>query len=204
MNILVVAATEGEISQLRGIKLVSHKIDFLVTGPGMVATTYTLTRYLQGRKFDLAVNVGLAGTFDRSIEIGQVVDVNTDTLSELGAENDGEFLTLMEIGLDGKDTFHKTGYVNTKTGLLRKVKSITVNTVHGNDSSIEKIIERHKPEIETMEGAAFFYVCEKENIPSIQLRSISNYVEKRNRDAWNIPLALTNLKRSVEKLISEL
>jgi futalosine hydrolase len=44
-----------------------------------------------------------------------------------------------------------------------------------------------------MEGAAFFYVCRQLNVPCIQIRAVSNYVEKRNRDAWNIPLAIKNL-----------
>ena len=79
-----------------------------------------------------------------------------------------------------------------------------MNTVHGNMASIEKVIKKYKPEIESMEGAAFFYVCEKENIPSIQLRAISNYVERRNKDNWNIPLALQNLKLALEKLLSAL
>ncbi len=204
MKILIVAATEGEISALRGLDQGNNTIDFLVTGPGMVATTYELTRFILEKKYDLAINIGLAGSFNRSIKIGDVVEVNTDTFSELGAEDDDQFLSIKEIGLEGKDTFQKTGSIKTPTLYLRKVNSITVNTVHGNDERIEKIIRRHNPEIETMEGAAFFYVCEKENIPSIQLRAISNYVEKRNRDAWNIPLAINNLKLSIEKLLNEL
>ena len=44
-----------------------------------------------------------------------------------------------------------------------------------------------------MEGAAFFYVCLCENIPFLQIRAISNYVEQRNEKNWNIPLAIKNL-----------
>ena len=41
---------------------------------------------------------------------------------------------------------------------LNHVKAITVNTVHGNEDSISKIINRLNPDIETMEGAAIFIV----------------------------------------------
>ena len=203
MKILIVAATEVEISELRSVATDSHKLEFLVTGPGMVSTTYELTRFLRENKFDLAVNCGLAGSFVRTIKIGEVVEVNTDTLSELGAEDDEQFLSLAEIGLEGRNDFQSSARTNSNHD-FKKVKGITVNTVHGNMASIEKVIKKYKPEIESMEGAAFFYVCEKENIPSIQLRAISNYVERRNKDNWNIPLALQNLKLALEKLLSAL
>jgi futalosine hydrolase len=68
-----------------------------------------------------------------------------------------------------------------------------VNKVHGNSLSIENLIKRLDPEIESMEGAAVFYCCEKMSIPAIQVRAISNYVEPRNKDNWKIGLAVKNL-----------
>jgi futalosine hydrolase len=44
-----------------------------------------------------------------------------------------------------------------------------------------------------MEGAAVFYVAQQEKIPALQIRAISNLVEKRNKDNWDIPLAIKNL-----------
>ena len=85
---------------------------------------------------------------------------------------------------------------------MKKVKSITVNTVHGNKKSIAQIIKRLNPDIENMEGAAVFKVCNFFNTTCIQLRSISNYVEKRNKKKWNIPLAIQNLNFEVERIIS--
>ena len=51
-----------------------------------------------------------------------------------------------------------------------------------------------------MEGAAFFQVCEKFNIPCLQIRSVSNKVEKRDLQKWDIDLAVKNLNEEVEKL----
>ena len=53
--------------------------------------------------------------------------------------------------------------------------------------------EKYHPDIETMEGAAFFYVCSREKIPFMALRAVSNIVEPRDREKWNIELALANL-----------
>jgi futalosine hydrolase len=55
-----------------------------------------------------------------------------------------------------------------------------------------------------MEGAAFLFVCENERIPYVQIRAVSNYVEKRNRDAWNIPLALSNLSLKMIEILDAL
>ncbi|KKO19734.1 MAG: hypothetical protein BROFUL_01556 [Candidatus Brocadia fulgida] len=44
-----------------------------------------------------------------------------------------------------------------------------------------------------MEGAAFFYACLMERIPCLQIRTISNYIEDRNKGRWNVPLAIDNL-----------
>jgi len=76
---------------------------------------------------------------------------------------------------------------------LKNVGAITVNTVHGNEASIKKVTERLSPQLESMEGAAFFHACTQMDVPCIQIRAVSNYVEKRNRDSWNIGLAIKNL-----------
>ena len=76
--------------------------------------------------------------------------------------------------------------------------------MHGNENSINNIVERLHPDIESMEGAAVFKVCEEMKIPCIQIRSISNKVEKRNKENWNLDLAISNLNVEVEKIISTL
>jgi len=56
--------------------------------------------------------------------------------------------------------------------------------------------------VESMEGAAFFMACEQFEIPCIQIRAISNKVEKRNTANWDLSLAIKNLNNKVEKIIS--
>jgi futalosine hydrolase len=81
---------------------------------------------------------------------------------------------------------------------LRKVNSITVQLVHGNSMSIDKLLAREETTaLESMEGAAVFYVSNQYKLPVMQIRSISNYVEPRNRSNWNIELAINNLNTSV-------
>ncbi|MBL0259027.1 MAG: futalosine hydrolase [Bacteroidetes bacterium] len=203
MKILLVSATEAELEPFETIWFRKNQVDRLVSGVGMVATAHSLTRELQSKSYDLAINIGLAGSFDRTFKLGEVVRVVEDIFSELGAEDGENILSLKEMGLPGTDILlNLDETMNPHVNKFRKVRGITVNTVHGNEQSIETIKKRLHPQVETMEGAAFFYVCGKEGVSSLQLRAISNYVEKRNREAWDIPLALANLKTAVTDLLN--
>jgi futalosine hydrolase len=66
------------------------------------------------------------------------------------------------------------------------------------------ISEKYHPDIETMEGAAFFYICSRENIPFLAVRAVSNRVEPRNKEKWNIPLAISNLSLKLKEVLMSL
>ena len=86
---------------------------------------------------------------------------------------------------------------------LKKVSGITVNTTHGNNRSVELFKDKFNADIETMEGAAVFYVCLQEQIRFMQIRAVSNYVEERNVANWNIPLAIENLNQKLLEIINQ-
>ncbi len=216
MRVLVVCATHKEIEPLIsdfGISISELEVmrkaktfflkseieipksEILITGVGMTATAFAMGRHLATNKYDLAVNLGIAGSFDRNIALGDVAEITEDTFADLGADDDGEFLSIEQLGF-GTNAYHATAklsdhYVNAQK--LKQATAITVNTVSGNEVSIQKTINRLKPQLESMEGAAFFYACREMNLPCLQIRAVSNYVEKRNRDNWKIGLAIKNL-----------
>ena len=153
MKILIVAATDFELEK---DQFSAHEI--LITGVGILETTLELTKKLALNSYDLVINAGIAGSFDKKIKIGDVVEVTEDILSELGYEEKETFFEFKSFFDTNKFT------VDSKTDLL-KVKSSTVNTMSGNTTTIKKIKNRLNPDIETMEGAAVFRVCNDFNIP---------------------------------------
>ena len=205
MRILVVAATEFEVGDLRSeVGSQKSNIEFLVTGVGMVATAFALGRYFATNQFDLVINLGIAGSFDRSIAMGEVVEVTEDHLSELGAEDDDTFLPIETLGF-GESICKNDTRLSAYTDInIKQVTAITVNTVHGHEPSIKKLATRIQPELESMEGAAFFYACKQTGMPCLQIRAVSNYVEKRNRDAWQIGLAIKNLNSFAIDLLKQM
>lgn len=222
MQLLIVSATEMEVELLRsslGNQVSKNKyyyndlvVDFLITGVGMTATAFALGKYLVNKNYDLAINLGLAGAFDRNLKLGQVVEVISDCFPEMGAENGKEFISISELQLQAANAFpFENALINSnlpeklyQTHRWEKVHGITVNTVHGDEASISKIESMFQPQIESMEGAAFFYACRMMDLPCIQLRSISNFVEKRNKAAWEIDLAIRNLTDDTLFLLNDL
>ena len=192
MKVLIIAATNFEVTSEK-----IRKLNLLISGIGMVNTAISLTKELLQNEYDLVINMGVAGSFSENISLGEVVEVIDDRFSEIGFEDGNRFKEF--TALDICNSYRVEG--KTK---LKKVKAITVNTVHGNENSIEEIVKRLNPDIESMEGAAVFQVCENFGVPCVQIRSISNKVERRDKTDWNISLAIQKLNTKVEKIITEL
>ena len=57
----------------------------------MVNTSIQITKELMQDKYDLVINMGVAGSFSKDYLIGDVVEVVEDNFSELGFENGNDF-----------------------------------------------------------------------------------------------------------------
>ena len=194
MDVLVIAATETEIKPFLGLPAQQRRgLDTLITGVGMVATALALGERLAGNHYDLLLNVGVAGSFDRSIPLGEVVWVVQDTFSELGVEDGDRLIVSGTAGLTSC-TF-RSQYRHQAVSSLRECKGITVNTVHGDERTIDTVVERLAPDTESMEGAAVFQAAQHFGIPVLQVRAISNHVERRNKSNWQLARAIENLNR---------
>ena len=200
------ASSEEGVFQKNGLT-----VRILVTGVGITATAWNLGRYLAVHQPDLALNVGIAGAFDRSLQLGDVVHVISERFGDLGVEeSDGRFSDLFELGLQESS---EPPFVNgllynpaaAEYRFLPPVKGLTVNKVHGSQASIDAIRQKYPDaQVESMEGAAFFYACLQSLIPFLQIRSISNYVEPRNRAGWQLGLAIEALNAALVEMIQSL
>lgn len=211
-RILVVAATGAEAAVLGASDLAreGYEAVTLVTGVGTASTAWELQKWFSaGNTCDLAINIGIAGTYSASIGIGEVVMPVTDCFADSGIEDGDHFLTLFDAGLADRDAFPfvdgwlpaDAGMAARFDGIARAVRAITAGTATGSLATREKMIHRFNPDIETMEGAAFFYICRQLGIPFLALRAISNRVEVRNRKNWDIPLALGNLGVTLGRIL---
>ena len=185
--------SDGTQPRVERYTYADRDVDVLLTGVGMVATAAWCSRVLSASQYDLALNLGVCGSFDPDLEPGTVVHVVKDRIAELGAEDGDAFLAFHDLALPGESELLNPGQANPAIADLPAVRGITVNTVHGNEQSIAAVVQRFHPQVESMEGAAFMYACVIHEVPFAQVRAVSNVVEKRNRDAWKMPEAIANL-----------
>jgi futalosine hydrolase len=178
------------------------EISICVTGAGMVNTAFELGK-LKEKNIVFAINAGLAGSFGK-FKIGDVVNVTEDSFPEMGAEDGDKFLTIDELELGKQKEVLTNPFTNDYISKIPKATGITVNTVHGNEDSISRVIQKFGPDVESMEGAAFIHAANDFNWKGIQLRAISNRIEKRNKDKWDFPLAIKNLNEVIIGLLQDL
>lgn len=192
------------------------EVEYMLTGIGTTSTSYRLTKQLCSAEtpYDLVVNTGIAGSFSKEFPIGAVARIDKEYFGDLGFETFSGFQTLFEYQILDADTFpFKGGALNApllgdrlenSLSHIKKASSVTVQTVSGLPEKTDRLRMGFSPQIESMEGAAFFYICLLERVPFIELRSVSNEVGERDRTKWNIPLALENLKKETANLLKAL
>lgn len=181
----------------------NNRISVLITGVGMVNTAFQLGR-CSHNYYDYVINAGVCGAFNSSLSIGDVVRVYRDEFSEMGAEDGDNFIRYNDMNLGGTNIVEECWEVKfPTTDALKKVSGITVNRVHGNTATIEKTTLLFQPDVESMEGAAFFTGCQRFN-HYLQIRAVSNKVEQRDKSKWNMPLAIANLNNTLQNTLNEI
>lgn len=214
MNCLLVAATAFEIApflayyrDIPAERDMTHHVDVLVTGIGLTATAYSLTRQLALSRPDIVVQAGIAGCFDKELLPGSTVIVKRDMLADQGVTENGTFKTIFDMGLApaGRYPFRNGWLVNNNPVLkkikLPKVNGVSVNEITTSRSKTMLYRDGFGAVVESMEGAAFHYVCAMEKLPYIQLRGISNYVGERDRARWKMKESIAGLNNELLKLL---
>jgi len=132
--------------------------------------------------------------------------IETDTFGDIGIDEKGKFSTLFETGLVHKNDFpFSNGWLLNEHEYfthpsLPLAKAITVNKIIDDEIQITRTREKFGADIESMEGAAFHYVCLGEKIKFLQLRSISNITGERDKTKWTMKEAIANLNIELIKL----
>lgn len=206
MDILVLSATPFEFYAFRQAAEAARdhlterdtRLHFLVGGVGMVPTVFNIMRFLEHQPVDVAIQMGIAGSFRKHITPGDLVQVSSEAFGDMGAEDGEGQLDLFQMNLwegqefpfDNKLLFAPESVPLSLGQELKKVHAITVNMVSGTASTIACRRKKFAADVESMEGAAFHYVCLQKHIPFRQIRAISNYVEPRDTSGWKMKEAI--------------
>lgn len=154
------------IEEAKGFILERPKASVFVTGVGMAALAATMCRAVKSKRPHLVILAGVAGTYGEAPFKGEVVEVVDQCV----------------VGLPERYREH---YSMEPLTDLRPVKANTVDRCGA---------EAHGADIEEMEGAAFFSLCEALDVEGAEIRAISNRVGEE-RSAWCFDEAVENLTR---------
>lgn len=213
-NLLIVTASFAEAAVFSDVDQWFPAVDIkvVVTGAGTMANALGLMRYLRNNPAPhLALNAGIAGSFRPGMPAGFTGIIARDAFADFGIDDRGRFIPAAAAGLAGEDHFPFSSegwiecnniYTKQLRGKFHFITGITSDTVSGSAGRIESLKERFNPDTESMEGASFFYICALEKIPYLAIRAVSNMIEERNRENWNIPLALRNLREKTREILT--
>ena len=213
MSVLIIAATAAELSPFSFSEQLEKDImvETMVTGVGLLSTALSLTKRIQKGKPSIVIQVGIAGAFDDKLALGQAVVVASDTIGDMGVEENGSFKTVFDMGLADPDCFPFSGgrlnnphhdLINQTS--LTQVHGISINEISTSPERIQFYKDQLGAQIESMEGAALHMACLENNIPFLQIRGISNGIGERDKSQWKIAEATKAVANVVKTLITNL
>ena len=174
MKLLFVAAVDFELDVARALRVGTNDV-FVCSGMGPEATRQALAPALAAGGFDLAVDIGLAGSYTERFPQGTVVQVVTERFGDVP-----------EVLLRNP----------APPALFASLPVAAGNTVPALDARYRGVAA----DVESMEGAAFFDACLAAGVPFAEIRAVSNAVGEEDRTRWNMPLALQNLRNYLSTL----
>ncbi|MGZ8554684.1 MAG: phosphorylase family protein [Chitinophagaceae bacterium] len=215
MICLLTAATVTEISPFLAYYRDSNNslpvaVDILITGIGLTAATYSITKQIQVRRPGIIIQAGIGGCFDKNIPLGSVLAIKQEAIGDQVVIEKGKMKSLFDLGLVPQNQFpFSKGWLINKSGVLKKtklkkVKGITTNEITTSKQKITLYRDTFNPVVESLEGAALHYTCLREKIPFLQIRSVSNYIGERNKKNWDMKNSITNLNKELILLLESL
>ncbi|MFA4957337.1 MAG: futalosine hydrolase [Candidatus Methanoperedens sp.] len=192
-----------------------RSILFSHCGIGKVNAAHSVTLLLEHQKPDILILFGIGGAYAEA-GVGDVVIAVNENYGEEGVMTPVgwkpmEFtgFPLLKNDLEYFNTFamdKKLSQLAIKASkdIGLKVHSgnfITVSQCSGTRKTGEIIRERFNGICENMEGAAVAHICAKYKVPMIEIRGISNIIEDRDLNKWNIPLAVSNCSKAVNEIV---
>ncbi len=217
MKIGIAAATYFEIRPTIDFLLQSdvlqlpHEFEILITGIGSMISSYNLTNFISRQSPGYMIQAGIGGSFTDKFSPGETVMIREEVLGDLGADENNLFKDMFDMGMMdvAAKPFNNGRLINPNITDweqygLPLANGITVNEITTSQKRISILYEKYHCDIESMEGAAFHYVCLQENIPFIQLRSVSNYVGGRDINTWKLRESIENLNHSLIKIVLQI
>jgi futalosine hydrolase len=212
MQLLICASTVFEIQPtIDFIKEENSKdTKVLITGVGMMATTYSLTKTIFTDRPGFIIQAGVGGSLDENLPLTKIVLIENENIGDQGVLENESFKTLFDLNLLSKNSFPwkneklANNIQTLKSTGLTIVDGVTVNEISTNKERIAYYKNQLNASVESMEGAALHYVALQENIPFLQIRSLSNFAGERDKSKWVMSTAIANLNLELKRILTKI
>lgn len=220
------------LANVGGRKVISGEITgkqimVVTTGPGVVNTAQALTSVIEKRVPGLLIQTGCAGVFsDCGAGIGDIGIAQCEIDTHIGIEpsersmcvpadtlpfpivtkNNNDITNRFPVNRDITKKAYGVicnAFKNTRTKTVTG-PFITVSTITSTDKRARALYETYAPCMESMEGSSAAHIALHYNIPFVEIRAASNFVGKRDRDSWDLPLSFKRCNMAVLELIKNL
>lgn len=193
MKITVLFPTKTEASLFR-----DDAVTCIVSGVGLTATAVATLRAIQQHQPDVLILAGIAGMYPHApFKIGDVLLVESEVEGDLGFFTPVGFVHMAHLPLDmdfeRRHTLHCPYLPADAPFPLARSASL--------NAAMAPFIDSSELDIENMEGAAFFYVCQQENQRFLELRAVSNLV-KIGDDQWDMQGSVRAMTDGLHQLIA--
>lgn len=204
-NLLVCASCPAELSEfqlVRGRELATGKlleldggVHVLVSGVGSWLSAFNLTKVLTLNAYSLVLFVGICGEYDMGRELRRMVHVDRAAFADCGFDRGGGvFESIVGSKFLPKDSFpfsdgwlvNNLAVSPTKekaTSMVASLPRASANTVQRccyDRDHVDGLLARMPADVETMESAAFHFVCQQLGQKYAEVRCTSNYVDARS------------------------
>ncbi|MEU0547784.1 futalosine hydrolase [Micromonospora sp. NPDC005979] len=213
-GLLVVTAVPAEADAVQaGLTATDVTVAPVGVGPAVAgaATARLLTlAEAAGRPYRAVVSVGVAGGFTGRAAVGDTVLGTASIAADLGADSPDGFIGIEDLGMPPA-LLGGGSVVPADPALLAALRAalpmatigpvLTVSTVTGTAAGTEELRRRHPEAVaEAMEGYGVAVAAAQAGVPFAELRTISNPIGPRDRDAWRLREALTALTKAAPAL----
>jgi futalosine hydrolase len=211
-EILVVTAVAAEAEAVRA-GADPARVEVAVVGVGPASAAAGTARLLAlaeavGSPYRAVVSAGIAGGFSSRAPVGGTVIGARSIAADLGAESPDGFLSVNELGFGTSVApADPSLFKILRTGLPNAVAGdiLTVCTATGTAQTAAGLAARFPAAVaEGMEGYGIACAAAGAGIPFGELRTISNVVGPRDREAWRLGEALAALTLAIRECLSSL
>ncbi|WP_327205236.1 futalosine hydrolase [Paenibacillus sp. Root52] len=152
--------------------------------------------------YTLVVSAGIGGGFPGVADVGSLVVADAMVAADLGSQAPDGFLSVDELGFGSSRVAADAALAVRLRDALKRAghavsggTAVTVSTATGTAETAAELLRRvPDAAAEGMEGFGVATAAQQFGVPALELRSISNAVGPRDRDAWRIKDALDALQ----------